>query len=418
MLHRFFARTYLAGELPPYKRDALSSRKMNSTGGGAPLMLPLPDWAVDAKTIFEYRSFGYLVNFDLAKMGFATYLIVAALHHAFTLRYARKIWWCYLPVITGIGEAVGYIFRVRAVESQELGPMIITTLFLLIPPILLAVVDYEVVAKLLKATGKTIGWINHRNLSRTFVLLDVLCFCIQASSAPLMLSKDPSKQDQGSRIILGGLCFQFLVFVSFVGVAWKVMRLPQLAHADKLPAVKRCLNICIWTILIMLLRNAYRLYEYSLQFAERDRRKTEVILRHEWELYVFEFAPIWAVHVVFLVYNFGWMLPDDKTLAELITGEASTGGNNTSAKDGVAGKAAATLDEASSSSGDGSVAYVNPALHASELAVLRKGAQNQSSSEISSAPAPTTAVSPVDDSLGGASSPDASEPGAVVDEQV
>ena len=73
--------------------------------------------------------------------------------------------------------------------------------------------------------------------------------------------------------------------------------------------------VLIPTLLALTCRNGFRLYEYSMQYVRADERATQVILNEEWQFYVFEFIPVYLVHVIFCVWNFGWLLPSDEVLA-------------------------------------------------------------------------------------------------------
>ena len=86
--------------------------------------------------------------------------------------------------------------------AYSLTTVILTVLLLLVPPIALAVVNYELLGKLMKAAGAKVGCLRSYSISRTFLALDVLCFFVQCASAQLMLSNDPVKIKQVRVVIL------------------------------------------------------------------------------------------------------------------------------------------------------------------------------------------------------------------------
>ena len=252
------------------------------------------------------------------------YAAVFVAHTSLTVVYCRRAFYMYIVSFTALLEMLGYYFRIAAVENYSLSTIILTILFILVPPIFLAIVNYEVVSRLMKASDATVWCLRHNTILRTFLALDILCFLVQCTSAPLMLSNDVAKIKMGSDVILGGLVLQFAVFSLFVGAALKAARHPRLNTPSVPPTVKRALGLCLLTIGLLLLRNGYRVYEYVQQYVHADDRATTVVTNYEWQFYAFEFAPVFLAHVVFAVFNFGWLLPSDKELAAAMQSATST----------------------------------------------------------------------------------------------
>ena len=65
----------------------------------------------------------------------------------------------------------------------------------------------------------------------------------------------------------------------------------------------------------------------------------------QWEFYTFDFAPVWAVHAIFAVYNFAKMTPPDDEFKAMLQ---STSSSSSSSADGAA-------KETASADGDPSV---------------------------------------------------------------
>ena len=314
-----------------------------------PYPIPVPSWVTNDETWHEYTSYGYEVSIPAAWAAFVMYFVLAIVHTVLTIKYTSRSWWLFIPTGTGIAEGLGYLFRVFSVEGKSpacahpwahaftapivcrcarrplssapaafsLTTIILTVLLLLVPPIALAVVNYELLGRLMKASGAHVGCLRSASITRTFLALDILCFFVQCSSAQLLLSNDPVKIKEGSNIILGGLCLQFFVFSMFVVTALLVMRHPRLRNAP--PNVQFALTLCLVTILLLLLRNGFRLYEYAQSYVHADDRLTKLVLNQEWEFYVFEFTPVYLVHLIFCIWNFGWILPGDAELAASLT---------------------------------------------------------------------------------------------------
>lgn len=288
----------------------------------------VPAWANTTQQIWMAGLYGYKMSFDLAWMALGLYSAVAAVHLALNVASprARRIWWMYLPVLTAGMEAVGYYYRVVSAEhvtadpvtrrpKANLGEVIASFVLTLVPPIILAVVNYEVVGKVMRAAGVSVGWLDASRVTRTFLLLDILSFVIQCGAVPLLTSGDPDKADNGSKIVLTGLVLQFALFAAFVWVSLTVRALPAVQKAGAL--VRDVVFVCLLTIFMLLVRNGYRLYEYSRSYAFHHDFPGKFMDNSEAEFYALELGPVWAVHVIFAVFNFGRMLPGDDELAAI-----------------------------------------------------------------------------------------------------
>jgi hypothetical protein len=78
---------------------------------------PVPSWVTDDTTLHEYTSYGYQPNIPAAGVAAALYFILAIVHTALTARYAPRVWWMYIPTVTGVAEGLGYVFRILSVTG-------------------------------------------------------------------------------------------------------------------------------------------------------------------------------------------------------------------------------------------------------------------------------------------------------------
>lgn len=228
----------------------------------------------------------------------------------------------YLATLTAAAETLGYYYRVLICQHAPfatIGEVIASFVLLLVPPIILAVINYEVIGKVMKGANVRVGCMSHTNITRTFLLLDVLCFLVQCGAVPLLLDKEnPGKRDDGSKIVISGLVLQFIVFAAFVYVSLSVIRKPQLNTASTPKVIKKVVQVCLTTIFILLVRNGYRVFEYANTYYQNHAHPEVTPTNYEWEMYIFEFVPVWAVHAAFAFYNFGWMLPSDVEMAAML----------------------------------------------------------------------------------------------------
>jgi hypothetical protein len=121
-----------------------------------------------------------------------------------------------------------------------------------------------VISKLLLAVDGRVGCLRPRHITRVFLASDLLCFAIQAGCAGLITSDDLNSQKKGYNVILLGLLLQFVVFVSFAIVAVLTWRKPEFRGPDLPAAVVRVFQLCLFTIVVLLARNVWRVYDYGL----------------------------------------------------------------------------------------------------------------------------------------------------------
>lgn len=177
-------------------------------------MPPLPPWAIDAQSIFEYYTFGYKVDRSPAWMGFVVFLLLAFVHTPLTYMYSRKAKYMYLITLTALMESFGYLTRILTLDEKTLDLIMVTNLLLVVPPIIFAVVNYKIIGKLLSAVNKNVWCVKAAFITRLFLLGDIICFIVQSAGASLLFVEDVKIQKNGGIIILLGLALQFGLFLS------------------------------------------------------------------------------------------------------------------------------------------------------------------------------------------------------------
>ncbi len=102
------------------------------------------------------------------------------------------------------------------------------------------------------------------------------------------------------------------------------------------------------------MRNGFRLYEYSRSYWWNHAHRGEFATNSEAEFYFLEFLPVYLVHAVFCLYNFGHILPGDEELAAMFGkgtvvvtpgAEAGAGAGVGVVEDGVAEAVAAAVEK-------------------------------------------------------------------------
>ena len=203
-------------------------------------------------------------------------------------------------------EVIGYIGRAAASNAtDQLGPYIIQSVLLLVPPSLFAASIYMTLGRIIRGLGPTaescsligVNW-----LTRFFVLGDAFAFLVQATGAGMAASGD-TMAEMGEHVVVGGLVIQVLFFGLFVAAAvvfqlrFQAMIGP--GGAEPAMAWRGMMNMLYGASVLILARCVFRIVEYAMGMEA-------YLLTHEWTLYVFDGLLMVAVMVIFY-----WWYPSE-----------------------------------------------------------------------------------------------------------
>jgi len=191
-------------------------------------------------------------------------------------------------------EVLGYIGRALAVnQTDQLGPYILQSIFLLIPPFLFAASIYMTLGRIIRGlgpTGEASSFIRVRWLTTIFVVGDALAFLVQGSGAGYMAAGSDAKM--GEYIVIAGLVIQILFFGLFVSAAVSFhLQYRRHTSCDVHEASFPWQSI-LWMLYInsalILARCLFRVVEYGMG-------QSGYLLQNEWPLYVFDSVLMLAV---------------------------------------------------------------------------------------------------------------------------
>lgn len=264
--------------------------------------------------IFFYFTFHYRPNVWAALAHTILFALATVVFGYLNYTYARRTdnpsKYMHILTFTALMEAVGYGFRIYTTNSANLTGYIVTTLLILISPIALAVVNYVVVGKLLRATGKQVGFLKASHVTRLFLASDVFSFIMQGGAGGLLASKDEVMQDIGKNIVLIGLAIQTLFFTMFVLVSVYIAFHKSFA-LFKVDALKPVFSGLFLTITCLYIRNIYRFVEFASGI-ESPVVTSELIFN------MFETLPIFVAFCIYGIHHFGKLLPKDEDIPALI----------------------------------------------------------------------------------------------------
>lgn len=233
-----------------------------------------------------------------ALFGAATVLSVA---QTLRFRIPRLSTEMILISFTGLAEVIGYALRIVTMQTISVNAYIGTTLLLLVAPLLPAGVNYFVLGKIIKATGKSVFGLQAKRIGAIFVTGDVLCFFIQSGGGGMMAIQDEGLNKLGNNLAIFGLALQMVFFGLFVALLLYVTfyKSFNLRFAKSLHYI---LVQLFGTTILLFVRNLYRLLEFSTGL-------DGPVMSREWIFYTFETLPILMCFVLYVVFPFGKVLP-------------------------------------------------------------------------------------------------------------
>ncbi|KAG7438134.1 Protein RTA1 [Fusarium oxysporum f. sp. raphani] len=190
--------------------------------------------------------------------------------------------------------------------TEKLGPYIIQSVFLLIPPSLFAASIYMTLGRIIRGLGpkgESCSIVRVKWLTTLFVVGDVFSFLVQSSGAGMMAAGDDPTM--GENIVIGGLVIQVLFFGLFV-VAAVIFQLRYRKIGSNWRAVdssntasvfdwERMLMMLYATSALILIRCFFRIVEYVMGADAYP-------LKNEWTLYIFDALLMAAVMVIFYIW--------------------------------------------------------------------------------------------------------------------
>lgn len=248
-------------------------------------------------------TFHYVPSESLAIVAIIAFSLATVLVTFGTIKYGGRFMW--IIVSMGIAEVIGYGLRIFASNKQDLTAFIVSTLCLLMAPIALALINYVVVARLVKEADMDVripklGWkLTPNRISKFFFIGDLLCFILQAAGGGLLAVGVEQLTDIGTVIVLFGLAIQLFFFTSFVWVIFAITR--KNSPLMKIDSLKLVFHGLAFTISMLYIRNIFRVIEFATGMES-------YVNKNEWTFYMFETFPIFLAFLAYAYWHFGRLL--------------------------------------------------------------------------------------------------------------
>lgn len=258
------------------------------------------------------RFYHYYPNKPLCIASLVVYAVFCVFL-TFRVWQTKSAKFLYILAFTALMEVIGYAVRLLCISFTDMGRYIGTTLFLLLAPNALALVNYKAVGEIIRLSNVETDrfFLKAKFVTWFFFGSDIFSFVLQGAGGGLQTIQ--KYMNTGRAITLVGLTLQLLFFASFAGITVYVHRNPKYNYyVEGQPNAKRNLiRVLYITIVLLYIRSIYRVAEYASGY-------DGPIAILEWAFYVFDTLVIAISFVFYCVFFIGCYLPkhtagDDKT---------------------------------------------------------------------------------------------------------
>ncbi|KAG2202113.1 hypothetical protein INT47_008085 [Mucor saturninus] len=259
---------------------------------------------MDTETSSTLRFFHYIPSKPLGIVGLIVFIVIALFLFIRIFRSKSRLFLYILPC-TAVAECIGYLIRALCSSGETtMGKYIIMTMFLLLSPNALALVNYKALGEVIKLSNieKAPFYLRPKFVTWFFFSSDIFSFLLQGSGGGMQTT--PANANLGKQITLVGLAIQLVFFAAFILITVHVHRSPKYDYSiEGQPNAKRNMMRCLYITLILLyVRSIYRIAEYATGY-------DGAIARAEWAFYVFDGLAIAISFVFYSVLFMGNYLP-------------------------------------------------------------------------------------------------------------
>lgn len=210
----------------------------------------------------------------------------------------------YILSFTAFMEVAGFVIRYLCAKYTDLGRFIGSTLFILLAPNALALVNYKAVGEVIKLCNVPTNkfFLKHKFVTWFFFSSDIFAFLMQGVGGATQTNR--SLMTVGRIVTLVGLSVQLFFFACFAAITAYIHRNPAYNyHVEGEPNAKnKIIRVLYVTIALLYIRSIYRVAEYAAGY-------DGPIVASEWAFYVFDTLMITISFVVYSIFFIGKYLP-------------------------------------------------------------------------------------------------------------
>lgn len=204
----------------------------------------------------------------------------------------------------------GYYGRYRASDQPaEVGPFIMQNLLILAAAPMLAATIYMSTGRIIMSLdARQFTLISPRWMTKLYVLIDIGAVVTQLIGSILPASGDPSAIDMSRKIILGGLIAQFSALSFFIVQCFIVHRGLKKSPTGVVLAISSVnWELHFWMAELVIVMTIVRSVVRAIEYLQGDGG---YVISHEFFIYLFDAAIMWAVMMIFLFIHPGRLIRD------------------------------------------------------------------------------------------------------------
>ncbi|KAJ7082390.1 RTA1-like protein [Mycena belliarum] len=227
--------------------------------------------AAEAQTIADNAKYGYVPSESIAILFLVLYGISTLLHIGQATFY--RMWWLFpTAVLCGIGELLGWGGRLWSSSSPTVRtPFIIQISTTIIAPTPLLAATFIIFSRVVQQLGSSYSWLTPKWYTILFLPGDVIALVVQGIGGGMASTADDlAGAETGSKVMLGGIGFQFAVIIIFSILSGDFIRRYLCdqpvrgrvgSRGPLTPALKLMLAALVFSTTTLFIRSVYRIIE-------------------------------------------------------------------------------------------------------------------------------------------------------------
>ncbi|GAA5812479.1 hypothetical protein MFLAVUS_005935 [Mucor flavus] len=245
-----------------------------------------------------HMYFKYHPNKPTAYVALAVFALID-IHLVYRLRSQKAPSFMYKLIALATIELLGFVLRIVCFSTAiNLGKFLVMTLFMVVGPNIVAIVNYNSVAYMIRLSNfkKDKAHLKPRALKIISIAYTFIPSVIQGIGGGIQTVI--KIHQTGVNIAIAGLSIQLCFFLLFYVCLVYVGRNSLIQYTvEGVENPKKKALIRIWaTVTLLFIRVVYRLVQFSMG-------PTKYATTHEWTLYVFDVIIVAIVFLIFSTYN-------------------------------------------------------------------------------------------------------------------
>lgn len=219
-----------------------------------------------------------------------------------------KRWYLWVLLMGSLWELIGFITRIISIhQPTTLSYYAASMTLIIVAPVWIVAFYYMTLGRIILTflpKNRVFG-ISSRFLTMIFLLGDVISFIVQLVASGILNNEDGTQEqfDLGRYIFVGGVTFQFTVFMGFVGLCWRFevdYRRDVVGQVGE-ESWRGLMKVMYVGCACVVVRSVFRIAEFAQEYPGP-------LVVHEAPFYVMDAVPMAIATAVFVWWHPGTVL--------------------------------------------------------------------------------------------------------------